>query len=45
MGFSPSPDKKLLAIHCVDDGTGNGRVYVVVSKGEVVSEAVVNESK
>jgi hypothetical protein len=45
VGFSPSPDKKLLAIHCVDDGTGNGRVYVVDNKGEVVSEAVSSDSK
>jgi Tol biopolymer transport system component len=41
-GFSPSPDKKLLAIWCVDDGTGKPYVYVVNSAGELVSDTVVH---
>jgi hypothetical protein len=44
-GFSLSPDKKLLAIWCVDDGASKSRLYVVNSIGEVVSEAVAGESK
>jgi len=40
-GFSPSPDKKLLAVWCVDDGSGKPYVYVVNSAGEVVSDTVV----
>lgn len=43
--FSASPDKNLLAVWCMDDGTGTPRVYVVNSKGEVVSEAGVGQSK
>jgi len=39
-GFSPSPDKKLLAIWCVDDGTKNPRIYVVNSAGDIVSETI-----
>src|SRR5262249_37309966 len=35
-GFSPSPNKKLLAIWCVDDGTGKPYVYVLNSAGDVV---------
>jgi hypothetical protein len=42
-GFSPSPDKKLLAIWCVDDGTKNPRIYVVNSSGEIVSETTPKE--
>jgi hypothetical protein len=41
-GFSPSPDKKLLAIWCVDDGTGKPYIYVVNSDGEVVSDTVLH---
>jgi hypothetical protein len=45
-GFSPSPDKKLLAIWCVGpQGTSNSRVYIVDSKGELVSEVTVGGSK
>jgi hypothetical protein len=44
-GFSPSPDKSLLAVWCADDGSGTPRIYVVNSKGDVVSEAPAMESK
>jgi hypothetical protein len=44
-GFSPSPDKKLLAIWCADDGSGTPRIFVVNSKGEVESETKPMESK
>ncbi len=40
-GFAASPNKKLLAIWCVDDGSGNPYVYVVNSDGELVSATVV----
>jgi hypothetical protein len=42
-GFSPSPDKKLLAVWCVDDGSGKPYVYVVNSSGELVSDTVVHD--
>src|SRR5262249_41655610 len=40
-GFSPSPDKKLLAIWCVDDGNNMTKIIVVDSSGAVVSEETI----
>jgi hypothetical protein len=42
-GFSPSPDKKLLAVWCVDDGSGKPYVYVLNNAGELVSDSVVHD--
>lgn len=40
-GFSPSPDKKLLAIWCVDDGNNMTKIFIVDSSGAIVSEETV----
>jgi hypothetical protein len=42
-GFAPSPNNKLLALWCVDDGSGKPYVYIINSAGDLVSDAVVHD--